>query len=236
MTDSLELNLTAGQINALFPDTYVGSKELAPGVSHPGERIGIVTRNSDGVFSQTAQWGFIPGHQSERSFQPPHSHVYAKDVTRRWTFSSAFHSWRCLIVASSYVVAPDVLGSTTYYRVRHTDGSPMVIAGVYNPNSHGWASSGPSAAMLMAPGHILLPAMGQWIPQVLHRHEWDQWLRYANTVPAAVKDMLKLRSAEQLEFTTFEGEPPPEPVRSRRRQAASVQIAAVRSHNAQCLQ
>ena len=60
MTDSIELNLTAGQINALFPDTYVGSKELAPGVSHPGERIGIVTRNSDGVFSQTAQWGSFP--------------------------------------------------------------------------------------------------------------------------------------------------------------------------------
>ncbi len=133
--------------------------------------------------------------------------------------SSAFHSWRCLIVASSYVVAPDVLGSTTYYRVSYGDGSPMVIAGVYNPNSQGWASSGPSAAMLMAPGHILLPAMGQWIPQVLHRHEWEQWLRYANTVPVAVKDMLKLRSAERLEFSTFNGEPP-EPVRCRRRQVA----------------
>ncbi len=228
MTDSLELTLTEGQIKALFPDSYVGSKELAPGVFHPGEQIGIVTRNSDGVFSQSAQWGFIPIHQSDHSFQPPHSHVYAKDVTRRWTFSSAFHSWRCLIVASSYVVAPDVLGSTTYYRVRHADGSPMVIAGVYNPNSHGWASSGPSAAMLMAPGHILLPAMGQWIPQVLLRHEWDQWLRYENTVPAAVKDMLKVRSAERLEFSTFEGAPPPEAVRSRKRQAVSIQIAAVR--------
>ena len=224
MTDSLELNLTEGEIKALFPDSYVGSKELAPGVFHPGERIGIVTRNSDGVFSQSAQWGFIPGHQSEHSFQPPHSHVYAKDVTRRWSFSSAFKSWRCLIVASSYVVAPDVLGSTTYYRVRDADGAPMVIAGVYNPSSQGWASSGPSAAMLMAPGHILLPAMGQWIPQVLHRHEWDQWLRYANTVPAAVKDMLKPRSAERLEFSTFEGEPP-EPVLTGRRRRRSCSVA-----------
>ena len=225
MTDSLELNLTAGQINALFPDSYVGSKELAPGVFHPGERIGIVTRNSDGVFSQTAKWGFIPGHQSEYSFQPPHSHVYAKDVTRRWTFSRAFQSCRCLIVASSYVVAPDVLGSTTYYRVRRADGSPMVIAGVYNPNSQGWASSGPSVAMLMAPGHILLPAMGQWIPQVLLPHEWDQWLRYANTVPVAVKDMLKLRSAERLELSTFEGEPPPGPVLTGRRRRRSCSVA-----------
>lgn len=216
MTDSLELNLTEEQIKALFPDSYVGSKELAPGVFHPGERIGIITRNSDGIFSQSAKWGFIPSHQSEHSFQPPHTHVYAKDVTRRWTFSRAFKSWRCLIVASSYVVAPDVLGSTTYYRVRNADGSPMVIAGLYNPNSQDWASSGPSAAMLMAPGHILLPAMGQWIPQVLLPHEWDQWLRYANNVPATVKDMLKPRSAERLEFTTFEDEAPLEPVRNRR--------------------
>jgi putative SOS response-associated peptidase YedK len=236
VTDSLEVSLTEGQIKALFPDSYVGTKELAPGVFHPDEQIGIVTRNSDGVFSQSAKWGFIPGHQSERSFQPPHSHVYAKDVARRWTFSSAFKSWRCLIVASSYVVAPDVLGSTTYYRVRYADGSPMAIAGVYNPNSHGWASSGPSVAMLMAPGHSLLPAMGQWIPQVLLPHEWDQWLRYANTVPVAVKDMLKLRSSERLEFSTFEGEPPQEPGRSRRGQTASIQIAAVRSQKADCLQ
>ncbi len=236
MTDSLELNLTEEQIKSLFPDSYVSSKELVPGIFHPGERIGIVTRNSDGVFSQSAQWGFIPGHQSERSFQPPHSHVYAKDVTRRWTFSSSFKSWRCLIVASSYVVAPDVLGSTTYYRVRNADGSPMVIAGVYNPNSQGWASSGPSAAMLMAPGHILLPAMGQWIPQVLYCDEWNQWLRYANTVPVAVRDMLKLRSSERLEFSTFEGEPPPSLVRSRRRQAASIQIEPIRSHKVYCLQ
>ncbi len=227
MTDSLELNLTEGQIKALFPDSYVGSKELASGVFHPGEQIGIVTRNSDGVFSQSAKWGFIPGHQSERSFQPFHSHVYAKDVTRRWTFSRAFQSWRCLIVASSYVVAPDVLGSTTYYRVRNADGSPMVIAGVYNPSSQGWASPGPSAAMLMSPGHNLLPAMGQWIPQVLLPHEWDQWLRYANSVPAAVKDMLKPRSAEGLEFKTFEGEPPQKPEPSRRGQPPFVQIAAV---------
>jgi putative SOS response-associated peptidase YedK len=222
VTDSLELTLTEGQIKALFPDSYVGSKELAPGVFHPGERIGIVTRNSDGVFSQSAQWGFIPSHQSEHSFQPPHSHVYAKDVTRRWTFSRAFKSWRCLIVASSYVVAPDVLGSTTYYRVRNADGSPMVIAGVYNPSSQGWASSGPSAAMLMAPGHTLLPAMGQWIPQVLHRLEWDQWLRCANTVPVAVKDMLKPRSTERLEFSTFENAPPPEPVKRLTRQTESI--------------
>jgi putative SOS response-associated peptidase YedK len=139
----------------------------------PGQWVPIIraTLGGDGLIVDKARWGFVPHWVREE--KPKAQPINARDdgVTSKPYFRDSFKHRRCLFPASGFYEWQTVDGSKQPYNVGMADGSPFLMAGIWD----NWKGDDTAAIITTSPNSLMVPIHDR-MPVIVSPDDAHAWL------------------------------------------------------------
>ncbi len=129
------------------------------------------TSGGDGLVIDKARWGFIPRWVKDEKPKLQPANTRSDSVAVKPYFRDSFKRRRCLFIASGYYEWETVTGSKQPFHVRSVDGSPLLIAGVWDT----WKGDD-TAALITTDAHPQLAQIHDRMPLMVSKEQAGEWV------------------------------------------------------------
>jgi putative SOS response-associated peptidase YedK len=158
----------------------------------PMQRVPVIRSGEDtALHLQPMQWGLLPFWAKERSFGAKTINARSETVADKPAFRDSFAKRRCLVPASGYYEWETVGKNKQPWHFGHSDGSPMMFAGLWSM----WTPSGEepveSFTILTTTPNAFTSRWHDRMPVILPEDTWANW------IDGAADDVAGLLNAEQ---------------------------------------
>ncbi len=156
----------------------------------PTQLVSWVRQRPDGERETLAgRWGLIPAWVDDPSvFKATLINARSETAAVKPSFRDAMRRARCVIPASGFYEWRRVGGRKQPFHVVRTDGTPLLLAGLYAERTA--EEGGNSAAILTCQANDIIAAIHDRMPVVLAAGELDRWLDPTRQPPDGIGDLL----------------------------------------------
>lgn len=142
----------------------------------PTQSVGVVTLEEAGRRYRPMRWGFLPKWYKSSTDGPLLINARAETIAEKPAFRAACRARRCLVpVSGFYEWTKDDAGNRLPWYVHPADGSPLVLAGIWQD----WSAGDEQLATFA----IVTCAAGEGLSHIHHREplslapdDWGKWL------------------------------------------------------------
>ena len=159
---------------------------IAPSQTVPVVRL--VDGPSSGRALALLRWGLVPHWSAEPKVSFSNINARAETVAKSPAFRPAFHSRRCLMVATGfYEWSTAGTGGKQPYYFRMRDGAPFAFAGLWERWDKGDDPFESCALITTTPNELVVPVHNR-MPAILRPEDYARWLDPGTPAP----DLLSL--------------------------------------------
>lgn len=138
----------------------------------PSRRALVFRDDELGHLAELLHWGFMPSWADNQAQKPINARV--ESAASKPYFRNAWKSGRCLIPADGWYEWKIVAGSKQLYFFHRADEQPILMAGLYETNSHVNVTS---FAILTTASSGALRELHDRMPLVLSAETAKEWIR-----------------------------------------------------------
>ncbi|HPR64190.1 MAG TPA: SOS response-associated peptidase [Thermoanaerobaculia bacterium] len=181
-----------------LPDS-LASNGLAPNYNvAPTQDISVWTMEDGRLTHRRMRWGLIPSWAEDASIGNRMINARAETAADKPGFRSAMRHRRCIIPADGFYEWVDRPGGRVPIFIHRIDGSPLLMAGLWESWSSPEGDPILSCTILTVEANAFMKPFHHRMPVLLHRNDGARWLDPSITEPGMVLDLLRPLAEEAL--------------------------------------
>ena len=143
--------------------------------AHPYQKLPVIKKYKNGNTLEALTWGLIPSWAKDKDFKAL-INARLETIDEKVSFKKLIKNNRCVAVADGFYEWQRVAGQKPVpYRVMGSDGSPLVMAGIWQD----WQLNGAqvtSCAIVTTNANPKMARIHHRLPVILEPEDWPLWL------------------------------------------------------------